>query len=119
MSREPSSRFKAAFVGSIASFIFGILPIVGPMSGGLIAGFLRGSDGGESAFAGMLANIIASIPLLGLAVLVGVAQIVEGVPENVFGLALVTIFSCLYFYGFGALGGYIGSAFSNRSSRGL
>ena len=114
MSREPSSRLKASFVGSIGAFFFGILPLVGPIIGGAMAGYLRGSDGAESALTGALATIIASIPLLLIAGLTGLTAIVGGDSEALVSTILLVVLSGAYFYAFGALGGYIGSAFSNR-----
>lgn len=116
MSRELSSKFKSAFVGSIAAFFFGWVPFIGPVFGGVLAGYLRGPDSREGVKTGILASIIASVPLLLLAGLVGLAQVTEGVPEGLIGLLMIVTVSCVYFYGCGAVEGYVGSAFSNRDS---
>ena len=113
--RDPSNRFTAAIIGSIPSFFFGWLPILGPMFGGFVAGYLRGQDKQESALTGTIANIIASIPFFLFAVFGVFAQIVEGTVDTFIGWVFLCVISLMYFYGCGAFGGWAGAAFSDRA----
>jgi len=86
---------------------------------------LRGVDNKESAIAGLLGTFLASIPLLLLAALFFAGAVVElltGEIETAVGGVAGTIISLgiplIYFYSCGALGGYIGAEFSNRSAPG-
>jgi len=113
--REPSGRFTAAVIGSVGSFFFGWIPILGPIVGGFIAGYLRGPDKQESALTGVIANVLASIPFLLFAIFGVFAQIVEGTVNTFLGWIILVAISVAYFYGFGAFGGWAGAAFSSRA----
>lgn len=113
--REPSGRWIAAFIGSIVSFVLGWLPFVGPILGGGLAGYLRGQNNRESAITGTIANIIASIPFFFFAIFGVFAQILEGTVGTFVGWVFLVVISLTYFYGCGAVGGWIGSEFSNRA----
>lgn len=115
-AREPSGRYTAAFVGSVVAFFVGLLPFVGPMIGGATAGYLRGPDKQESAIAGALATVLASVVYIGIMALVGLAQVVEGAPGNLVVLIVSGSLPLVYFYACGAVGGFAGAAFSNRES---
>lgn len=119
---EPSGRYLSAFVGGIVSFVVGWIPIIGPAAGGVVAGYLRGSDTRESAITGLLANVIASIPMMGLALLFmilgGIGAATEGAGGDValgllFWAGLFAV-SFVYFFVLGAAGGALGAAITNR-----
>lgn len=113
--REPSGRWIAAFIGSIVSFVLGWLPFIGPILGGSLAGYLRGQNNRESAIAGTIAKIIASIPFFLFAIFGVFAQILEGTVGTFVGWIILVGGALIYFYGCGAVGGWIGSEFSNRA----
>jgi len=114
--REPSGRWISALIGSIVSFLFGWFPIAGPILGGSFAGYLRGQNNKESAITGTIANVIASIPFFLFAIFGVFAQITEGTVGTLFGWIILVGGSLAYFYGLGALGGWIGAEFSSRAS---
>ncbi len=120
---EPSSRAMASLAGGVVSFFLGWIPLLGPLSGGFVAGYLRGDDTKEGAIVGFLANLLASIPgalFVGLfLVLGGLGAVVDGSGEAALGLVVwLVIFGAIFvsFYGFGALGGVIGSKVTDRSA---
>lgn len=121
--RTPSSRWKAAFVGSIAAIFFGWFPFLGPIGAGAVSGYLRGIDNKESAITGTLATVLASIPLVLLGLLFFTSAIVQlftgeidAAVGGILGTLIVLGLPLVYFYGCGMLGGYIGAEFSNRSA---
>lgn len=118
---DPSGRYLSAFVGGVVSFVVGWVPVVGPAIGGGVAGYLRGSDTKESAISGLLANVLASIPMIGLAalflVLGGMGAASDGASDVAIGLVLwAAIFaaSFAYFFALGAVGGALGAAATSR-----
>lgn len=118
---DPTGRYLAAFVGAVVSFFLGWIPLVGPPIGGGVAGYLRGSDTRESALTGVLANVLASIPMLGLAFLFmlfgGVGVLSTGDGEAALGMViwgLIFAGSFLYFFVLGGLGGALGASLSSR-----
>lgn len=118
---EPSGRYLSAFVGGIVSFVVGWIPIVGPAIGGVVAGYLRGSDTKESAISGLIANVLAAIPMMGLAVLFlilgGIGAASEADSDVALGLflwAVIFIASFVYFFVLGAAGGALGAAITDR-----
>lgn len=120
---EPMGRVGAALVGAAVSLFVGWFPLVGPAFGGIAAGYLRGDDVTESALTGTLGNVIASIPLLLLALLfIGlgtIGAIVEGNGDAGLGLVIwliVFAISFAYFYGLGALGGVLGAKITDRGT---
>lgn len=120
---EPSSRWKAAIIGGVVSFFIGGFPFVGPVAGGAIAGYMRGSDTTESAITGTLANVLASIPLVLLGGLflflgvIGAASSPGGSGDAALGLVVwlfIFLFGFVYFWGLGAVGGAIGASMSDK-----
>jgi len=118
---DPSSRILAAIVGGVISFLIGWIPVVGPIPGGAVAGYLRGDDVKESALTGLLANVLAAVPAILLAglflVLGGIGAAVDGDGTAALGIfvwLLIFAGSFLYFFGFGALGGAIGAKLTDR-----
>lgn len=121
---QPSSRFTAAVLGALLSFFVGWVPFLGPIAGGVLAGYLRGEDTKESAITGSIANFLASLPSLGIAALflslgvLGAATSSDGGgSELAVGLAawlLIFAVSFLYYWAFGAIGGVLGAAMSDR-----
>jgi len=122
-SNEPSGRYLSAFVGGIVSFVVGWIPLIGPAAGGVVAGYLRGSDTKESAITGLVANVIAAIPMMGLALLfmvlgcIGAAAGGEGdAALGLFVCAIIFLASFVYFFVLGAAGGALGAAITNRDA---
>lgn len=120
-SDEPSGRYLSALVGGIVSFLVGWIPFVGPAAGGVVAGYLRGRDAKESAITGLIANVLAAVPMMGLAVLFmilgGIGAASEGASDVALGLflwALIFVASFVYFFALGAAGGALGAAITNR-----
>ena len=120
---EPSSRYLSAFAGSVVSFFVGWVPIVGPLAGGAVAGYLRGSDTRESAVSGLIANVLAAIPMMALAALFlllgGIGAASEGGSDVALGLFLWAVIfagSFVYFFVLGAVGGALGAALTSRRS---
>ena len=119
---EPSGRWISAFVGAVVSFFVGSIPFLGPVAGGAVAGYMRGSDTKESALTGTIANVLASIPLVllfGLFMVFGVIGAASGPGGGEAALGLIVwllIFgaSFLYFWGLGAVGGAIGASITDR-----
>lgn len=118
---EPSGRIIAGIAGGVAAFFLGWIPFLGPMLGGVVAGFLRGNDTLEGVLVGLLGTVLASIPAVLLVVLFltfgGLGVLMEGNGEMAVGFVgwiLIFFVSFLYFYAFGAIGGAIGAAVSNR-----
>lgn len=118
---NPSGRYLSAFVGGVVSFVVGWIPVVGPAVGGAVAGYLRGSDTKESAISGLIANVLASIPMMGLAalfmILGGIGAASEGESDVALGLflwAVIFVASFVYFFVLGAVGGALGAAVTNR-----
>lgn len=121
--RSPSSRWKAAFIGSVVAFFLGWIPFLGPIGAGSVSGYLRGVDNTESAITGFLGTFLASIPmvLFGALLFTGiVVEILTGEMETavggIAGTLIIVVIPLIYFYFCGALGGYIGAEFSNRSA---
>jgi cytochrome c biogenesis protein CcdA len=121
--QEPSSRIIASGIGSVFAFLFGWLPFVGPILGGGVAGYLRGSNRKESAIVGLMATVIASIPFLLIGAFVGFAnvfQIVAGQHQNpgsaFLGFVIFIMLPLGYFYICGAIGGFIGAEFTDRNA---
>lgn len=115
-SNEPSGRYMAAFIGSVVSFFFGWFPFLGPIAGGVVAGYFRGTDKKESVISAVIGTVLASVLFLAFAVFGLFAQAVEGTPETFIGWVILCVGALVYFYGFGALGGYLGAAISDRDS---
>jgi hypothetical protein len=122
---EPASRILAAAVGGVVTFILGWIPLIGPIPGGVVAGYLRGSDVTESTLTGLLANVLASIPGVLLAVLFlflgGLGAVMEGDGGAAVGLVVWLIIFALafaYYYALGALGGFIGAKVTDRGEPG-
>lgn len=118
---DPSGRYLSAFVGGVVSFVVGWIPVVGPAIGGGVAGYLRGSDTKESAISGLIANVLASIPMMGLAalflILGGIGAASDGASDVALGLflwAVIFVASFVYFFALGAAGGALGAAVTNR-----
>jgi len=86
------------------------------MAGGILAGYLRGSDRNESALTGALATVLASTLYLGFMALVLLANAAEGSGGGVLGTIILAVLSLGYFYGFGALGGVVGAGITNRNA---
>lgn len=117
----PSGRLIAAIAGGAVAFFIGIIPLLGPIGGGVVSGYLRGSDTKEGVLTGGLAGLIASIPGALLAflflVLGGVGALIEGNGEAALGLIVwiaVFLVAIVYMIVFCGLGGAIGAAISNR-----
>lgn len=120
-TKDPSSRLLSAGVGALAAIFIGWFPLVGPAISGFAAGYLRGSDAKESAIAGTLGNVIASVPIiLILALFMGlgtVGALVGGDGGALVGLfvwLLIFVTSFAYWYGLGALGGVLGAKVTDR-----
>lgn len=118
---EPSSRILAAVVGGIVTFFVGWIPLVGPIPGGIVAGYLRGSDVTESTLTGLLANVLSSIPAVFLVVLFlflgGLGAVMDGDGSAAIGLVLWLVIFALafaYYYALGAFGGFLGAKITDR-----
>lgn len=112
--KEPSGRLISALIGGLFSLFLGWIPFLGPIMGGGISGYLRGSNRKESVLVGTLANVLASIPFILFAAFGTVAQVVEGTVNTFVGWVILMIVVLIYFYGCGAVGGLIGSEFTSR-----
>jgi len=118
---EPSGRLAAAGIGGVAAFFLSFLPLIGQIGGGVIAGYLRGSDTRESTITGAYAGGIASIPVVaiyGLLLFFGSAGVAsEGAGAG--GSLVVGSVALLFLAGFyvvlGAGGGAIGASVTNRA----
>jgi len=109
-----------AVVGALVSAIVGWFLPFGPLFGGMAAGYMQGGDTSEGLKVGALSGALGLIPALlvgGLVfVVVGALFLGVGVGEFLaasfftgFLVVLVLFGLAVYFVGFGALGGYIGS----------
>ncbi|MEF8851828.1 MAG: DUF5518 domain-containing protein [Haloarculaceae archaeon] len=109
-----------AVVGALVSGLVGMVLPFGPLFGGLVAGYMEGGDGSDGFRVGALSGVIGLLPamLVGALVFGLVAVIFLGIGVNEFlaasvvtGLFVVVAFLGLavYFVGFGALGGWLGS----------
>lgn len=130
---EPTGRLFAVLIGGAvgfaASFLLGLIPFlglvlgpIGMMGGGVVAGYLRGSELTESTLTGGLAGLVGIIPsaLLGLLFLsvFGFSAITEGGGEFAVGfgfIALIFLVALAFNVGLAALGGAIGSAITDRA----
>jgi|GEM_PF-1301812 len=119
--QEPVSRLMAAGIGGVVSLFGSLLPVIGQILGGVVAGYLRGPDTRESTICGALAGLIASIPsalffgfLLFLGILGSAAG--GGGAEGVVFLGLLFVTVIGIFVGLGAAGGFVGAMISDRSS---
>lgn len=120
---EPMGRLAAAGIGGLVAFFASVIPLVGHIGGGVVAGYLRGDDRRESTICGAYAGSIASIPtvlLFGLLFFIGA---IGGASEGagsfiavVVGGVVVIAFVTGIYAGLGALGGYIGAAITNRGT---
>ena len=120
---EPSDRLMAALIGGAVSlFGGGILPLVGHIGGGVVAGYLRGSDGKESALIGGLSSFLASIPAVGLFGLILALGLFGSIADGdaaagagvfvIFGGIIVLILG--FYVVCGLIGGYIGAEITDR-----
>lgn len=120
---EPTDRKMAALVGGGFTFGMAIIPILGPVLGGGIAGYLRGSNAKESTLTGMLANAVGVSPLILLAGFMFVFGTLEsllvegGTSEAIAGLWVYSVLfgvPIVYFLICGALGGLVGAVLTDR-----
>lgn len=121
---SPSSRLAAVVLGAILSFFVGWVPLLGPIAGGVLAGYLRGEDIKEGAITGTLANFLATLPsiaLVALLVVLGALGATTGSDADMTNFAigmgawlLILAVSFVYYWCFGALGGVLGAAMSDR-----
>lgn len=121
----PSGRYIAGFVGSVVSFIGGwILPIVGQVCGGIVAGYLRGSDNTESAISGALSGLFAAIPAALLVLLLMFLGLLGSFADGdaatgIAGIVLfggILVFVVGFYVVFGAVGGLVGAAITDRAA---
>lgn len=130
---EPMGRLVAALIGGVigfvSSFLLGLIPFlglllgpIGMMGGGVVAGYLRGSELSESALTGGLAGLVGIIPSAALGVLFlsvfGFSAIAEGGGEFAVGfgvIGLIFLVALVFNVGLAALGGAIGSAITDRA----
>lgn len=105
--------------GSVVLFTGFIFPVFGHLSGGFVAGYLRGSDRRESTLTGVLTGALATAP--GLLIVWGFVFFLFS-PLGDTGGMLVLFGLFAFFYAglialaglFGALGGYVGSVVTDR-----
>ena len=117
-------RVGAILIGGLLTFILGWIPILGPIGGGFVGGYLRGVSTTEGGIVGAASGLVASIPGIALAALVfllgGIGLAAEWDPEAaggfaiLFGLFLVAL---AYMAGSAGVGGAIGGAISDREPR--
>lgn len=120
---EPSGRYVASFVGGmIALFVGFVLPFIGQIAGGAVAGYLRGDDTTEGAIVGSLAGLVASIPaalVFFLLIVLGLVGSITG-GDAAGGFAVVIVFGGILVFTVGAfvvlcaIGGLIGAAITDR-----
>lgn len=118
---EGSSRLVAALVGGVATFFLGLIPILGTMAGGAVAGYLRGNDTKEGVVTGGMAGLVASIPaiLIGflLIVLGGIGALAQGDGTAALGIVFwIVIFALAVGFNMAlcAAGGAIGAGITDR-----
>ncbi|WP_435195210.1 DUF5518 domain-containing protein [Natronomonas sp. EA1] len=105
-----------ALIGAVVSVVLSFLPFATVLGGG-IAGYLQDGDYATGAKVGALSGLIAFLPFVGLAALVG--AFLPFVPIEVAGLGLLAILvigviGLGYFVGAGALGGVLGVYLRNE-----
>jgi len=131
---EPLGRLTAGVIGGVAGFAiavtFNVVPVVGtvlglagPVIGGGIAGYLRGSNTKESTLTGALAGVVGSIPLVLFAglvlVLFGALLVGDGGDITVSGglmivAAFIVVFAVVLSAVLSAIGGAIGAGLTDR-----
>jgi ribosomal protein L40E len=118
--QDPASRLMAAGIGGVVSLFGGLLPVIGQILGGVVAGYLRGPDTRESTICGALAGLIASIPsalFFGFLLFLGIIGSAAGGGgfEGVVFLGILFVTVIGIYVGLGAAGGFVGAMISDRS----
>lgn len=126
-SEQEGKTWLNALVGAIVTFVGSFLPFVGllaPIIGGAVAGYLQRHGTGEGGKVGAVSGAIASIPVLGVFVLVfgflGMGMMFSGEfrgPALAGGIMfLVAVFVIGLTILASALGGLIGGAIAGSST---
>jgi hypothetical protein len=120
---ETAGSYRAnAVLGAVATTVLSFLPF-SPVLGGGVAGYLEGYDTGRSLGAGALSGILAMLPAIVIVafVTVGIFAGLSDVGATELGIVatttmlLVLLFVGAYGAGLGALGGFAGGRFADRS----
>jgi hypothetical protein len=109
-----------AVVGALVSAVVGWFLPLGPLFGGIAAGYMQGGDRSEGAKVGAISGALGLIPalLVGALVVTVVGALFLGVGVGEFLAAsfvtgfFVVVFVlglAVYFVGLGAIGGYVGN----------
>ncbi|WP_135362626.1 DUF5518 domain-containing protein [Halosimplex halophilum] len=114
---KEGNTFVNALVGAVVSAVASSFIPFAPVLGGALAGYFQGGTRSDGLKVGAISGAIASIPLLGIAVLIfsflGFVSLGSGeaLPFAVGGFVVVIIFVFVLVYtvGLSALGGWIGN----------
>ncbi|MFB6254976.1 MAG: DUF5518 domain-containing protein [Halobacteriaceae archaeon] len=109
---DTPNTFFNALIGAVISLVASPMLPFATIVGGMVAGYLQGTDLREGGLVGGLSGGIALIPLFFFMWLfIGIALIGSVRSLFVFGLIgiFAVLFMALYFIGAGALGGVLGS----------
>ncbi|WP_436932087.1 DUF5518 domain-containing protein [Halosimplex halobium] len=114
---EEGNTFVNALVGAVVSAVASSFIPFAPVLGGALAGYFQGGTRSDGLKVGAISGAIASIPVLGVAVLIfsflGFVSLGSGeaLPFAVGGFVVVIIFVFILVYtvGLSALGGWIGN----------
>lgn len=124
-SADPAAQWKSVLIGGVVTALGSLLlPIVGQVAGGAVAGHLRGSGRVESALVGGLAAIVGTAPpyllfLGAVSLLLSPLGPDTGVTVELFSTVVVVYLAGLVFAGvLGAVGGLLGSVLTDRSAPG-
>ena len=102
-----------ALIGAIVSVVLAFIPF-SPILGGGVAGYLQGGSREEGVRIGAYSGVLAAIPIVLGALVLGSVFLIGAVVAPRAGLGFVIILlvlglSALYTVGLSALGGYLGA----------
>ena len=104
---------SSAVLGAVATAVLSFVPF-SPILGGGVAGYLQGGSREQGVRIGAYSGVIAAIPIVLGALILGSVFLIGAVVAPRAGLGLVIILlvlglSALYTVGLSALGGYLGA----------
>lgn len=121
---QPRGRYEAGLLGGLVSLFGGaVVPVIGHVAGGLVAGYLRGDDATESATSGAVAGLVGALPIILLFGLFAVLGLLGGAVGGElavgFGsVVIVGLFVFVFVGGYvvtGVVGGVIGAEITDRT----